>query len=428
MDSDLIAGEPPIGLRLFENNTYILDGETLALSGNSADIAALNIARIDLINGAHLTVSPAGLGVNALDSVTYGIGDSCTLKLAAAPVSLNLANSTTVDFAQSAGTGKFQYAPGSLNLKLASPIKIINLHEGDTIRVVGAPYAEMKGNTLSFSTSQPKPEPGPSRGTLGQVVKTVGNVVNGVTNQLGQVLGVKAVFEVHPDAKFIYAPTGRNDGVIIKTPCFLSGTFISTPLGEIPVEKLRKGDLVYIMNGNAVPVTWVGRRTIDPKAVDRLRDHAPIRIRPGALDHGTPNRNLYVSPDHCLFLSGSLIPAKFLINGTSITQNATLEPFTYHHIELEQHSVLIADGAYAESYLDLDNRAKFLELGTLMFLSPANTRKAVHCYPPVYSGSTLDAIRETLELRAGELGYSKDKEDLSQASTANVFPFYKQIQ
>jgi hypothetical protein len=424
-----MADEPtpdhlPTGLIPIGDNVYVIDGEDITLDSHSIDLAALNIARIELLNGAHLTVNPAGLDLNALSNVTYGIGNNSKLTLAAAPVSVNLGNSTTIDFAQSGGTGLFEYEPGKAGINVVSPIKIVNLNEGDRIRVEGTTSAELTGNTLLFKTgktaqSQPPQKPGP----FPKLTKGITTVVKDATGAVGKVLGGDAKFTIDPDAKFDFARVENDGQITIKVPCFLAGTLISTPAGEFPVERLKRGAPVYTMNGDAVPIRWIGRRRIDPKAVDRLREFAPIRIRPGALDHGAPNRDLYLSPDHCLFHNGSFIPAKLLVNGTSITQEATLEPFTYYHVELEQHGVLIAEGAYAESYLDLGNRVSFLEPGTLMFTAPAGSKKPTSCYPPIYSGPILDGIRETLAQRAIELGYHSENTALSGGKSSNVFPF-----
>jgi hypothetical protein len=54
-----------------------------------------------------------------------------------------------------------------------------------------------------------------------------------------------------------------NDIVEEETPvCFLAGTLIATPTGEVPVECLNIGDLVLTADGRAVPVKWIGRQTI----------------------------------------------------------------------------------------------------------------------------------------------------------------------
>src|ERR1019366_9276451 len=64
------------------------------------------------------------------------------------------------------------------------------------------------------------------------------------------------------------------------------------------------------------------------------------------------------------------LPAKLLVNGMTITRDLSLTSVSYHHIELEQHAVLIAEGVEAESYLDTGNRAYFSNAGLAMILHP----------------------------------------------------------
>ena len=87
--------------------------------------------------------------------------------------------------------------------------------------------------------------------------------------------------------------------------------------------------------------------------------------------------------------------AKLLINGTTITQPISLSLIDYFHIELEEHDVIWANGAMAETYLDLGNRHVFLEPGVLQFTSP-KAYDAKACYPLAYSGPAVDAARAVL--------------------------------
>ena len=57
------------------------------------------------------------------------------------------------------------------------------------------------------------------------------------------------------------------------------------------------------------------------------------------------------------------MPAKLLVNGMTIVRDMSLPSVAYHHIELERHAVLIAEGVAAESYLDTGNRAVFSNAG-----------------------------------------------------------------
>ncbi|WP_204623614.1 Hint domain-containing protein [Crenalkalicoccus roseus] len=141
--------------------------------------------------------------------------------------------------------------------------------------------------------------------------------------------------------------------------CFLPGTGILTPKGEVPVETLRPGDLVLTAEGEALPVRWVGRQTVSTRFADPLRVN-PIRIRAGALAENVPHRDLLVSPGHALCISGVLVQAGALVNGVSVLREAPpAEVFTYLHVELAEHRLLLANGAPAESFVDNADRGHF---------------------------------------------------------------------
>jgi hypothetical protein len=67
---------------------------------------------------------------------------------------------------------------------------------------------------------------------------------------------------------------------------------------------------------------------------------------------GTPHTDLYLSRGHALFLYGLLIHVEDLANGRTIIagQHADSLTLDYYHIELEDHDVVLAEGAAAETY------------------------------------------------------------------------------
>jgi hypothetical protein len=141
--------------------------------------------------------------------------------------------------------------------------------------------------------------------------------------------------------------------------CFLPGTQIATPDGEVAVEVLKRGDLVKTTDGRVVPVRWVGRQTISTLFADPLRV-LPICIKAGALAENVPSRDLYVSPDHAILVDDILVHASALVNGTSIVRApAPAHTFTYYHVELADHSLLLADNVPAESFIDNVDRMAF---------------------------------------------------------------------
>src|ERR1700755_1002443 len=112
--------------------------------------------------------------------------------------------------------------------------------------------------------------------------------------------------------------------------CFMNGVRLRTVHGEAPVESIQVGDEVLVLrDGVETPeaVKWVGYSYTDLARHAFPEQAAPIRIR----------RNLFLSPEHCLIIDGLCVPVKLLVNGGTIISERNHAPFTYYHVELEQH-------------------------------------------------------------------------------------------
>jgi Hint domain len=145
-----------------------------------------------------------------------------------------------------------------------------------------------------------------------------------------------------------------------KGNCFLKGTKIRTAEGEREIEHLGVGDLLPTMFGGLRSVQWIGRyryKKSDPSK-PWVKDALPVRIARSALAHDVPHADLYVTAHHSLLIDGVLVPAEMLINGATITryepQGAEIEFF---HVKLESHDVIYAEGAPAETLLNVEESA-----------------------------------------------------------------------
>jgi hypothetical protein len=191
------------------------------------------------------------------------------------------------------------------------------------------------------------------------------------------------------------------------TTCFLGGTLIATPDGPRAVETLAPGDLVLLADGRRAPVRWLGVQTIVKVFVDPLRSF-PVRIAAGALDEGMPVRDLFVSPDHALFLDGALVQAGALVNDSTITRLAEVPvSFRYFHIELDEHALLLAEGVPAESFLDTATRRRFDNAADYEArFGPETQRIREMAVPRVKSARQLpQATRQRLAERASTMGH-----------------------
>lgn len=203
------------------------------------------------------------------------------------------------------------------------------------------------------------------------------------------------------------AVTGNNDNPL-DIPCFAEGTMIMTPSGERAVETLRAGDLVVTASGFGAPfkpVRWVGWRTVDLDTHPSPQQVAPVVFLPGALGNGIPGRPLAVSPDHAMLVERMLVPAGLLVDGVRVVRQPARGTVTYFHVELDSHDVMIANGAFAESYLDMGNRTAFANAGTLRMLhadfGPAPGHRAEGCFPRVTGGPGLERARLAIGGRNG---------------------------
>ncbi|MEQ9692664.1 Hint domain-containing protein [Shimia sp. SDUM112013] len=148
-----------------------------------------------------------------------------------------------------------------------------------------------------------------------------------------------------------------NEGSI---PCFLSGTLIATKRGEVAVENLRPGDRVVVRDGGFAPIRWIGSFTADARGAN-FEANAPVCIPRSAMGRGVPARDLYISPNHRIFMQDAsyevffsdrevLIPAKHLIGWKGIRQVSYVPQPEYFHILLDQHAIILSDGLLTESF------------------------------------------------------------------------------
>jgi hypothetical protein len=189
--------------------------------------------------------------------------------------------------------------------------------------------------------------------------------------------------------------------VAVNAPCYLKGTSIATEHGEILVENLRSGDIIQAHFAVQTPIIWIGHRRINCSRHPEPRKVWPVRVTTGAFGESLPRRDLYLSPDHAVFVDGVLIPIKHLINGTTINQ-VPMDDVTYYHVELPQHDVILAEGLPAESYLDTGDLSNFANRDAPVALHAnfsSRIWEAMGCAPLVLTGALLETTRRRVNAR-----------------------------
>jgi len=162
--------------------------------------------------------------------------------------------------------------------------------------------------------------------------------------------------------------------------CYVKGTKILTLRGNVPVELLnmdhklatrgvfKDKKSVLTIDTKFKPIKWKSQFTIKDLNMYTM----PVCIKKDAIRPNQPFEDLYVSPTHGILMNGKLVEAFSLINGTTIVQEYPFNEVTYYHVELEEHSIITANGVLSESYLDDCNRDLFDEVPE-------------HVEPPMYS-------------------------------------------
>jgi hypothetical protein len=117
-----------------------------------------------------------------------------------------------------------------------------------------------------------------------------------------------------------------------------------------------------------------------------------------------------------VFVEDVLIPIRFLINDTTITQiNAAI--VTYFHLELSRHDVVLAEGLPTETYLETGGRSAFENGGKVLQMHPSFGPDESHVgiiwkklgYAPLIGvDGQFDRVRSRLAAQAHMLGYQAD--------------------
>lgn len=201
--------------------------------------------------------------------------------------------------------------------------------------------------------------------------------------------------------------------------CFTNGTLIRTQDGEVPVEDLRAGDYVETLDHGSRKIIWAGANDFSNADIVSQEHLWPIKITLGALASPTQHSDLIVSPQHRILIrdpaaellvcaSEVLVAAHYLTNLDGVMRVAPQAGMSYHHILLDAHEIVFANGAEAET-LFLGNEALYsvepsqlVELETLFPKLPQKTgtafgppaRRILFSYEAsaIFAQETIDTI------------------------------------
>lgn len=430
-DSDLteIAGSQTYDAAVFEA-TFVPEGSTLTMQvvfGSEEYLeycnSGFNDAVVVMVNGvkAELTVGDGDITINnindesnsnfyidnpanaeTLNTEMDGITVSLTLKAPVTPGEVNDIKIAIADGGDSTYDSNLLIAGGSVQTALIAEDDDVTISEGATkdIDVLANDSTTAAGSLTIVAINGHPVVAGDS------ILLSTGETIT--LNDDGT-LTVEAEDDEGSDS-FSYTvedSVGNTDTAFVNlttTPCFLQGTPIQTPRGQVRVENLRPGDLVTTLDHGEQVVRWIGCTHPTAENIGDISD--PIRVRAGALGNGLPRADIFVSPQHRMFVSSViaarmfgvpevLIPAIKLIGIPGIEVNTTKAPVRYFHLLFDRHEIVFTEGAPSESLL---TGPQAMEL-----LSPVGRAQVLALYPeaamPGYKASPVRLIPKGPQLR-----------------------------
>lgn len=157
--------------------------------------------------------------------------------------------------------------------------------------------------------------------------------------------------------------------------CFAAGTLLLTERGYRAVETIRPGERVQTADNGLPPVLWNGRQRFGRSELEAHPTLLPIAVAEGVLRNARP---LLVSRQHRLLVGDRFVKAAHLVDVPGVRARVARgrRQIAYHHLLLDRHEVLFAEGCMAESLFIGELAARNL---TLRMAS--TTARACHDWP-----------------------------------------------
>ena len=201
----------------------------------------------------------------------------------------------------------------------------------------------------------------------------------------------------------------------VGTPSFLIGTMITTDKGEMPIEYLAPGDLIQTKDAGFVPLRAIGLVTISRWDMVRSPELRPVVFPTNSIGNTAP---LHVCGMHRVYLNSVfadmifgvpevLAPARSCVGHRGISTDERKKPPHYYQLMLDQHEAILSNGAWSESFLSSDVRARTHETPIEWLEHPDVSAADIH---------HKDAARMVLNQREARVLFDKMNADGIMAS------------
>ncbi|GCD56132.1 outer membrane protein [Acetobacter pasteurianus NBRC 3222] len=384
------------------SGTIVSSNGGLAVSGSAANTTVNNSGVVEINSGGTATGTTVNSGGNVYADANSILGTTTVSNGGQISAASGATISGTVTIEDGGSATIWNNAGGSVDLQgdTNTGLVISGLASGGTLNTVISGF-----NGASASNSD-------SIELAGVKAADVSSVTYPSADQVKLTLsnGNDITLNIVGVSNYGFTLADGSDGWLSYEVCFLSGSMIRTPEGDVAVENLQIGDQVVAFDwqnnkDTSHPVVWVGKThaTVHAGLPDDEAGY-PVRILKDAIADGVPYKDMLITPEHCLFFEGKFVPARMLVNGVSIFYDKSITSYDYYHVETEQHSVIRADGMLTESYLDTGNRRSFRQEGSVVSLggkprSWENDAAAPLCVDRVF----VEALFRKLECRENSI-------------------------
>ncbi len=428
---DVTAGATvTTGTALLQGGVWQVAGGSVAVDG-LATLAGgiLDVVDGGTLNGAGLALAGATLTVDAAGSVVVGVGAAVQGTLAVTGGGtlsgfgalrgaiqddgvLSAQGGTLSSFGAIAGAGQVLIGAGATLFAARGSAASVS---GAFAPAAGPPgasgsgtlelFAPLAGLAATLAGMQPGDALDFAAGTVTRAAWTPPGPADGGIGvlDLGAVGSVQIAVAAGVDpaaVSFAIGDDGTGGSRVAMVPCFVAGTGLVTPAGEVAVEAIRVGDQVLTGSGAWRRVRWVGRAHHDADALRADPQLRPVRIAAGALGARVPHRELRLSPQHAVLLptrhGDILVPAVALVDGVAVTRCPPDDGVTYLHVELDSHDVVVTEGALTETYLPHSTDSRLLFEAP----EPSSPASVAPCRRRIESGPVIVDLRRRLCLRA----------------------------
>ena len=135
-----------------------------------------------------------------------------------------------------------------------------------------------------------------------------------------------------------------------RLPGFEGKCRVATNFGDLPIEALRKRDMVRTLSGAYREVKWVDAIRLDVEFLERHPEAAPVQLQPKSLAGAFPRKTMLVSPGQSICAprdggSNSVMRAGDLLSRPNIMRAQRAE-VTYYRFHCGQNEIISIGGGW----------------------------------------------------------------------------------